>query len=119
MTCEAGRTVDEIDVGDIVAAALSHDTPLSADELAAFDQLLEEDTSLTEEQRREFLQALWSVIVSIIDFAWKDHPIQHALQECGKLTEIDSESAIEGNDMIQSRDKNLTKKYTKAAEWRQ
>ncbi len=106
----------DLDVCEIVAALLDPNNPSSAEELAEFDELLEDDPDLTEEQRLEFLQAIRLIVRAFVDLAWKDHPIQHALQECGKLAEIDSESDFPSDNMVQSKDRKLTDKYNKAAE---
>lgn len=39
----------------------------------------------TEEQKREFLQALWSIMVNFVDLGFGVHPLQQA---CGQLEEI-------------------------------
>lgn len=111
----ANDDVGEIELGDIVAASLGHGDILSAEGLSEFDHLLEA-SDLSEAEQQEFLQSIWNIIVSLIDHAWGDHPIQNALKASGKLVEIDSECDIRGDNMVQLKDNNLTKKYKKTAE---
>ena len=111
----AGNGVGEIELSDIVAAGFGHADVLSAEDLSEFDHLLE-TSDLNEEERQEFLQNIWNIIVGFIDLAWSDHPIQQAQKASGKPAKIDSESGIPCSSMVQSGHSNLTENYNKAAE---
>jgi hypothetical protein len=40
-----------------------------------------ENADLTEEQKREFIETLWSIVVSFVDLGFGIHPLQQVLPE--------------------------------------
>lgn len=38
-----------------------------------------EDCDLTDEQKREFLEAMWTIISAFVDLGFGHHPVQHVL----------------------------------------
>ena len=52
---------------------------------------------MTEAQKAEFLQALWSIIVSFVELGFGVHPLQVV---CGKDAEIGAESTKCGSDGV-------------------
>ena len=56
-----------------------------------------DDADLSEAQKQEVLEALWSIIVSFVDLGFGVHPVQHA---CGQPSEIASESSTEVDDVV-------------------
>ena len=46
-----------------------------------------EDSDLTEEKKREFLAALWTIICEFVALGFGVHPIQQAQSSCGELPE--------------------------------
>ncbi len=40
-----------------------------------------DNSDLTDEQKREFLDALWSIIVSFVDLGFAVHPLQQAVDQ--------------------------------------
>ena len=40
-----------------------------------------QDSDLSEDQKREFLEALWSVIVGFVDLGFGLHPVQQAMAD--------------------------------------
>lgn len=52
-----------------------------------------EDADLTEDQKREFLQSLWNVIVEFVSLGFGVHPAQQAQINCGEPTNSAAESA--------------------------
>ncbi len=46
-----------------------------------------EDIDWSEEQKAEWLQALWNIIVEFVSLGWGVHPLQQAQDSCGKLKE--------------------------------
>jgi len=54
---------------------------------------------MTEAQKEEFLQALWSIIVSFVDLGFGVHPLQEV---CGENADCDSKNAKKAFDMIGS-----------------
>ncbi|MCJ2187902.1 hypothetical protein [Novosphingobium beihaiensis] len=59
-----------LEVERIVAAILSDNHRLNAEELRSFEDVLNEP-GMSADQRQEFLQTLWNVVVGIIDFRWE------------------------------------------------
>ena len=54
---------------------------------------------MTEAQKAEFLEAMWSIIVSFVDLGFGVHPLQEV---CGENADCDSKSAKNDFDMIGS-----------------
>lgn len=51
---------------------------------ALYEQYLE-DSDLTDEQKREFIETLWNIIVAFVDLGFNVHPLQQALSNgCGQ-----------------------------------
>lgn len=46
-----------------------------------------DDAEISEEQKRELLSALWSIIVEFVALGFEVHPAQQAQDSCGKLPE--------------------------------
>jgi len=51
--------------------------PVLTLDVALYEQYLVE-SDLTEDQKREFLEALWSIIVGFVDLGFGIHPVQQA-----------------------------------------
>lgn len=49
-----------------------------------------ENSDLTDQQKREFLEALWSIIVGFVDLGFGIHPVQLALEAASQEPEADS-----------------------------
>lgn len=70
------------------------------------------DSGLSEAEKREFLEALWSIIVSFVDLGFGIHPLQQAGDQncgqnfdCGGLTKNDpstvlSSGSISSNNIV-------------------
>ena len=72
-----------------------------------------EDADLTEDQKREFLQALWSIIVNFVDLGFGVHPLQQA---CGKLDDNGPKTPTSGQDAVQSKEHSITRKFDESAD---
>ena len=64
-------------------------------------QHLLDNPDLTEEQKAQMLEALWSIIVNFVELGWGVHPMQKA---CGKLCEDDAESGNSAPDRVELDD---------------
>lgn len=60
-----------------------------------------EDSDLTEEEKREFIQTLWTIVVSFVDLGFGIHPVQQACGEDQGLAEF---IAAETRSMVNSQD---------------
>jgi hypothetical protein len=54
--------------------------PVLTLDVALYEQYLAEG-GLSEEQKREFLEALWTIIVGFVDLGFGIHPLQLALED--------------------------------------
>ena len=70
-----------------------------------------EDTDLSDAQKREMIEALWSIVVSFVELGFGVHPVQEA---CGKLTEIEAESPKQDGDRVYSKH-GLNEEFGQAA----
>ena len=57
------------------------------------------DTDMTDAQKEEFLQALWSIIVSFVELGFGVHPLQEV---CGQNAETPAQSAKDGFNEVNS-----------------
>lgn len=71
-----------------------------------------EDSDLDESQKREFIETLWSVIVSFVDLGFGVHPLQQAREENLKNGTLPPSNLP---DVIGLPDQSSGKKFTNAA----
>lgn len=67
---------------------------------ALYDKYLEE-SDLSEEERREFLDAMWSIIVDFVALGFEVHPAQQARKTCGQLPESRRNPPESGSDRVE------------------
>ena len=60
-------------------------------------QAMLDDSELTEEQKRQVLEDLWSIIVSFVELGFQMHPVQEV---CGKDSLADVEAAKPAFDAV-------------------
>lgn len=70
-------------------------------------QSLLDDSGMTDEQKEEFLQALWSVVVTFVELGFGVHPLQEV---CGKDSGESSPRPKEDFDKVRSNDFDETEK---------
>ena len=75
-----------------------------------------EDSDLSEEQKREFLQTLWEVICTFVSLGFGVHPVQQAQNACGKAEETAPKPALSMPDRVKYTHKVLGKKFEGAAD---
>ncbi|MEO0613723.1 MAG: hypothetical protein AAFY83_10445 [Pseudomonadota bacterium] len=68
-----------------------------------------EDFDLTEQQKREFLETLWAIMVSFVDLGFGIHPVQEV---CGKLLENSANPALTAPIEVQSLQSIITEHIT-------
>ncbi|MDZ4055892.1 MAG: hypothetical protein U1D69_02835 [Polynucleobacter sp.] len=56
-----------------------------------------DDTGMTDQQRKDFLQAMWLVMMSFVEMGFEVHPIQHV---CGKASSIGNGSSTRELDKV-------------------
>lgn len=72
-----------------------------------------QDSNLTEDERRAFLEALWSIVVGFVDLGFGIHPLQQTGQGCGQ---DGSSLAFDPADVLSSMPISQTSKNTKGAD---
>ncbi len=100
------ETVSNEALSDAVAAELSapgHRPALTLD-VALYENYLT-DSDLSEDQKREFLETLWSIIVAFVDLGFGVHPLQQASEACGQNSDLPSSA----KDDVVSSDVKLPK----------
>ena len=73
-----------------------------------------DDTELNDDEKREFLEALWSIIVSFVDLGFELHPVQQACGEKaknGKSDDSDAENLLKSKaysleDILKKMERN-------------
>lgn len=80
-----------------------------------------DDSDLSEDQKREFLQALWTIIVNFVDLGFGVHPLQQAGQNagqeaCGQVDEIVPESPAECANGVNSKEYKIRKKFERSTD---
>lgn len=73
------RTTESVRDADAPASIPARPPVLTLD-VALYEQYLAEG-GLTDEQKREFLEALWTIIVGFVDLGFGIHSVQQALQD--------------------------------------
>lgn len=63
-------------------------------------------TNMTDAQKEEFLQAIWLVMISFVEWGFEVHPVQEV---CGKETQSTTQSANGAFDGISSEEPNKAK----------
>lgn len=68
-----------------------------------------EDCDWTEDQKREFIEALWQIIVGFVDMGFDLHPIQQVM-DSPKTLEVDSGGVLDSiskQEFFQTKDTGL------------
>jgi hypothetical protein len=73
--------------------------PLLTLDVARYEEYLK-DCDLTEEQKQEFLQTLWNIIIMFVSAGFGVEPTQQA---CGELAEIAFENSPDSLNAIESK----------------
>jgi len=74
-----------------------------------------ENTDLSEEQKHEFIETLWSIIVSFVDLGFGVHPLQQAKGDhCEQNSELFEFLTRTSNDVVNSKN-NTNSQFKKAA----
>ena len=60
-----------------------------------------ENEDLSEDQKREFIETLWRIIVSFVDLGFGVHPAQQAQKACGKLRQNRPETPSRTPDAVE------------------
>ena len=67
-------------------------------DLARYQAMLDAP-DLDEEQKRQFIEALWQVIVAFVDLGYQVHPVQQA---CGQVEKTGRQNPVAAPDVLNS-----------------
>jgi hypothetical protein len=74
--------------------------PVLAVDVAKYQAYLD-DSGLTDQQKQEFLQALWSVVVTFVELGFEVHPLQEV---CGQDSQACRQCPKDAFDSVKSDD---------------
>jgi hypothetical protein len=74
------------------------------------------DSGLSDAEKREFLDALWSIIVSFVDLGFGVHPLQQATLNRGQELDLDDLIKNDLSTVLLSDDNLPHNQFTKAAD---
>ena len=57
-----------------------------------------EDCDLTEDQKHEFIETLWNIVVSFVDMGFELHPLQQVGEKNTELAAPDSADVVKSNN---------------------
>ncbi len=58
-----------------------------------------EESDWTDEQKREFIETIWSIVVSFVDLGFGIHPVQQAQSEC---VQVENHPSLEVGSLVSS-----------------
>lgn len=71
-----------------------------------------DDPDLSNEQKEQIVEALWTIIIAFVDLGYGVSPLQEA---CGKLSEINDESGETDDDLLRVDADTLTQTFSNHA----
>jgi len=74
-----------------------------------------DDPDLSEDQKREFIETIWNIVMMFVDMGFNVHPTQQAQNACGKDQKNHTKTPLSASNALQSRDKTRINKFTGAA----
>jgi len=93
--------------------AVSTTRPALKLDVERYEEMLK-SCDLTEEQRQDFLETIWSIIVGFVDLGFDIHPLQQADPDgCGQDLDLTSFMA---SDVVSSKKGLPQKQFTDAAD---
>lgn len=66
-----------------------------------------DDSDLSDQEKQEFLQALWNIVVAFVELGFGVHPLQEV---CGQQSVLVDQSAKEAFNRVSSSEPNATRK---------
>lgn len=109
---------ETLSVEKIIAAILSDKHSLSAEELMVFENVLDAP-DMDAESRQELLQAIWNIVVTLIDRECERHFRTARENQCGKVSENQIDNASDVPAMVSSKGMKLAKRQNAVAADRQ
>lgn len=103
-----GSSIEDPQIEAIVAAILDKNTTMSAEDLAALEELLD-DPELEPAQRKAALETIWNVVVSIIDYQWEAARHSRSSVACGSIGSSFNNPSHAASEMVSSSDNETSK----------
>lgn len=72
-----------------------------------------EDSDLTEDQKRELLQAIWTIIIGFVDLGFGVHPVQQA---CGQVEDPVRKTEPDSPQALYSSQRSIIEKFVSESE---
>ena len=97
--------------GDVLDSGATHPKPSLTVDVEKYQAYLD-GSGMTDAEKEEFLQALWSIIVSFVELGFGVHPLQEV---CGKTPEIEGQgakAAFDGVSLEQPKNNENTNDFT-------
>ena len=101
--------------GQTYSEEANHIRPVITVDYEKYEHFLE-TTDLSEDQKREFIEALWSIIISFVDLGFGVHPAQQAENSCGKLQKNSPRLPSTMENRVGWNSKFLTKNFEDATD---
>lgn len=89
--------------------------PMVSVDIEEFAHFLDE-TGWSDEQKAEYLQALWGVVVEFAMLGFGFHPVQQAQNTCGQLPESAAPRPDAGADAVNLRDQFKSRNSGRASD---
>lgn len=86
-------------IGDGVCIEQSSIKPVLTVDYELYAHFLE-DSDASEEEKREFVQTLWNIVVEFVSLGFGVHPLQQAQNTCGQDDKYRPKSALEAPDQL-------------------
>jgi hypothetical protein len=107
MTDKPTTTIEKHPKGNLPAK------PVLTIDYALYEQYLE-GADLSDDQKQEFLDALWSIIVGFVDLGFGVHPLQQIPSNtCGQTLDL---TTLLSPDVVSSKSEKPQKLFEKAAD---
>ncbi len=95
------------------AVTIAANPPTLTIDCERYDQYLD-DSDLTDAEKRQFLETLWSIIVSFVDLGFGVHPVQQACaNSCEQSAEIRAFITAECAPVVDSADIDIVESESK------
>ena len=79
-----------------------------------YAQLLDE-ADVSEDQQREFIEAIWNIVVSFVDLGFGVHPVQEAQKACGKTKKKPRKPALKVPNGVECSQANQFNQISRTA----
>ena len=75
-----------------------------------------DSSDLSDEQKQEFLQTLWNIVVGFVDLGFGVHPVQQAQKPCGKVEVSEPKPALTVPNRVECSLKSLIHRFASSVD---